>query len=51
MCHMIGTFKENSNLTKTKGLLRQKISVSICIASLTKPSVTKVIYQESGSFL
>lgn len=51
MCHMIGTFKENSNLTKTKGLLRQKISVSICIASLTKPSVTKATYQESGSFL
>lgn len=41
MCHMTGTFKEKSNLTKTKGLLRPKISVLICIASLTKPSVIK----------
>lgn len=47
MCHMTGMFKEKSNLTKTKGLLRPKISVSICIASLTKPSVTKATYQES----
>lgn len=32
---------------KTKGLLRPKISVSICIASPTKPPVTKATYQES----
>ena len=44
---MTGMFKEKSNLIKTKGLLRPKISVSICIASLTKPSVTKATYQES----